>query len=479
MRGSRIGKGNDMERPGFRAGVGRVGITPPLTAPHASWGAQVHTLPDGVEAELWATVLVVVGGGDTAAFVDLDLVIVSRAESDAIRAAVAHALGIAPAAVRLSVTHNHAGPPPSAWDWAAEGADALRGYYALLPALVAGAARLARRDLRGARIAVGTGASHVARNRRETTPDGRTVTGVNLSGPIEPLVQVTRLDDHAGMPIAAIVGYTMHPTTLGPSNRLISPDWPGHMKRAVESLTGAPCLFAQGATGDIGPGVVGYTDDVPTVRRLGAAVGAEAARVWLEMRLPAATDRHARVWESGAPLGVWEAVPVAEAEPVVRTLVREVPLPVTALSTLAEAEADARDAVGHLGALTQRGASVAAVEAATFAAKRANMTLFRVQTFGGRTTFPVALHLLRIGPVVFAGAECEPFMAIGTAIRARSPFPHTWFGGYTGGWFGYVPTSEEYGRGGYEVYTSPYTPEAAAALVEGTVAALEELSVAG
>ena len=44
---------------GFRAGVGRVVITPPLTAPHAGWGAQVHVLPDGVEADLWATALVV------------------------------------------------------------------------------------------------------------------------------------------------------------------------------------------------------------------------------------------------------------------------------------------------------------------------------------------------------------------------------------------------------------------------------------
>ncbi len=471
------GKGDGMEAGGFRAGVGRVEITPPLSAPHASWGAQVHVLPDGAEAALWATVLVVTdSGGETAAFADLDLVIVSREESDAIRVAVAHAVSIAPTAVRLSVTHNHAGPPPSAWDWAAEGGDALRGYYAQLSAYVAGAARLAVRGLRPARIGVGAGASRVARNRRETAPDGRTVTGVDPVGPIEPLVQVTRIDDRAGEPVAAIVGYTMHPTALGPSNRLVSPDWPGHMKRAVETLTGAPCLFAQGATGDIGPGEIGYTDDVRAVRRLGAAVGAEAARVWLETRLPTVTYRHSRIWESGAPLGVWEAVPDEGPEPAVRTLACEVPLPVAALPPLAEAEADVRDAVGHLDALVRRGAPAAEVEAATFVAKRANMTLFRVRTFGGRETFPVALHLLRIGPAVFAGAECEPFHEIGTAIRARSPFPHTWFGGYTGGWFGYVPTPEEYPRGGYEVYTSPYTPDAAAALVEGTVAALNELA---
>src|SRR5690242_7707032 len=109
-----------MAEHGFRAGVGRVVITPPLSAPHAGWGAQTHIFAEGIDQELWATVLVVADDDETAAYVDLDLVIVSRAESDAIRAEVANRLGIPTSAVRCSVTHNHAGPPPGHWDWAAE-----------------------------------------------------------------------------------------------------------------------------------------------------------------------------------------------------------------------------------------------------------------------------------------------------------------------------------------------------------------------
>lgn len=460
----------------FRAGVGRVRITPPLSAPHASWGAQVHVFPDGVEADLWATVLVVTDGTTMAAFVDLDLVIVSREESNAIRATVAQVLGVTPEAVRCSVTHNHAGPPPSAWDWTDEGGGALQGYYRELPAYVSGAARLALHNLCPARIVAGSGASRVAVNRRETAPDGRTVTGTNPDGIIDPQVFVARIDGADGSPLAAIVGYTMHPTTMGPSNRLVSPDWPGHLKRTVESLTGATCLYIQGATGDVGPGPEGYTDDVGVIRRLGAAVGCEAARVYLGMHLPAVRYEHARVWESGAPLGVWKSVLVDEPEPIVRAVVRQVHLPVRPMPPLAEAEADVQDAVGHLNALKKQGAPAAEIEAATFVAKRANMTFFRVQTFGERTTFPIEIHLLQIGPVVLAGTECEPFCEIGFAIKESSPFPHTWFGGYTGGWFGYVPMPDAYPHGGYEVNTSPYLPEAAATLVEATNAALRELA---
>ena len=195
----------------------------------------------------------------------------------------------------------------------------------------------------------------------------------------------------------------MHPTTLGPTNRLISPDWPGHLKRTVESLTGATCLFAQGATGNVGPGPDGFTDDVGVVRRLGAMVGCEAARVFLGLDLPAVRHRHERVWESGAPLGKWARQPLPETEPVVRVLSRDIALPLIAQPPLAEARARVDEAQSRLDDLKGRGAPAAEIEAATFATKRANMTLSRAETYGGKEEFPVELHLLQIGPAVFVG----------------------------------------------------------------------------
>src|SRR5215203_1238970 len=459
----------------FRAGVGRVVITPPLTAPHASWGAQVHVLPDGVESDLWATALVADDGVAVVAWIDLDLVIVTRQESDAIREAVATALDIPPQAVRVSVTHNHAGPPPSAWNWTRQGQEALDGYYALLPEYAAGAARIARNRLRPARVAAGSGESRVAVNRREIAPNGRPVTGVNPEGPIDPQVFVLRIDDRDGAPLAAVVGYTMHPTTLGPSNRLISPDWPGHLKRTVEAFTGATCLFAQGATGNIGPGPDGFTDDVGVVRRLGGQVGCEATRVYLGLQVPAVQHRHERVWESGAPLGKWVQESLPEEELVVRVMSREVMLPLIEQPPLSEAQAHVAEAQRRLDDVKLRAAPTAEIEAATFATKRANMTLSRAQTYGGQQDFPVELHLLQIGPAVLVGTEGEPFAEIGLEIKTGSPWPATWFGGYTGGWAGYIPTPDAYPQGGYEVDTSPFAPEAAGRLVAETLAALADL----
>lgn len=459
----------------FQAGVGRVTITPPLTAPHASWGAQVHVLPDGVESDLWATALVVDDGDTRAAWIDLDIVIVSKPESDAIRARVGEELGIPPEAVRVSVTHNHAGPPPSAWNWTRQGQAALEGYYALLPELAASAARLALQAMRPARVAAGAGESRVAVNRRETGPDGRMVTGVNPDGLIDPHVFVLRIDDQEDAPIASVAGYTMHPTTMGPSNRLISSDWPGYLKRTVEMITGAPCLFAQGATGNVGPGPDGFTDDVRVIQRIGGEVGCEVARVYLGLALDGVTHRHEKVWESGAPLGKWAREPRRETDVDVKVISRTVHLPVIAQPPLEEAQARVDAAQARLDALKQAGAPTAEVEAATFVVKRANMARSRAEMYGGLETFPIEMHLLKIGPAVLVGVEGEPFAEIGLAIKAASPLAHTWFGGYTGGWAGYVPTAEAYPLLGYEVETSPFAPEAADILVAETVAALRDL----
>src|SRR5207237_10730186 len=99
------------------------------------------------------------------------------------------------------------------------------------------------------------------------------------------------------------------------------------------------------------------------------------------------------------------------------------------------------------------------------------MTRERARSFGGRSELPVELHLLQIGPAVLAGIQCEPFAEIGLAVKSRSPFRYTWFGGYTGGWLGYIPVPEAYPRGGYEVETSPFAPAPPGRLVQGPAAA--------
>jgi hypothetical protein len=61
------------------------------------------------------------------------------------------------------------------------------------------------------------------------------------------------------------------------------------------------------------------------------------------------------------------------------------------------------------------------------------------------------IQATRIGHLSLLGISGEPFYEIGEKIRTRSRFPTIWALGYTNAYCGYIPTQEEYPRGGYEV----------------------------
>ena len=121
----------------------------------------------------------------------------------------------------------------------------------------------------------------------------------------------------------------------------------------------------------------------------------------------------------GAPLASGYEEPLPEPDTVVRVMSREVMLPLIEQPPLSDAQARVDEAQRRLDDLKERAAPAAEMEAATFATKRANMTLSRAQTYGGREAFPVELHLLQIGPAVLVGTEGEPFAEIGLANQSR------------------------------------------------------------
>src|SRR5262249_22735246 len=156
--------------------------------------------------DLWATVLVTADQHEMAAFVDLDLNLVTMEGAQAVRAEVARVLQVAPEKVRVSESHNHAGPSPSTWAWMEQGTAAVKRDDEQLPDLAAGAAGRALARLRRARVAAGAGESRVAVNRREAAPNGRMVTGVDPGGVMDPQVFVLRIDGQDGSPLASVVG---------------------------------------------------------------------------------------------------------------------------------------------------------------------------------------------------------------------------------------------------------------------------------
>jgi hypothetical protein len=94
-------------------------------------------------------------------------------------------------------------------------------------------------------------------------------------------------------------------------------------------------------------------------------------------------------------------------------------------------------------------------------ARRADIGLRMAEDFGGKTTVGVLTHIIAFGDVALVGCNIEPFCEIGMAIKTQSPFPTTLMSGYTNGRMAYMPTAQEWARGGYEVDNSPFGPGAA------------------
>ena len=77
--------------------------------------------------------------------------------------------------------------------------------------------------------------------------------------------------------------------------------------------------------------------------------------------------------------------------------------------------------------------------------------------------------------VVFVGVGCELLTEIGMAIKAGSPFEHTFVISHCNGKAGYLPPRHLYKEGGYEIRSSPFAPQAADLVIKRVLKMLHDL----
>jgi hypothetical protein len=200
------------------------------------YGARKDAACVGVLDPLKARALVIAVGEERFALVSLDLGRAPpRATTDAIRMRVKKDSGVTQ--VFLGASHTHHGPVLELEQWPSAEAP----YNRVLEDKLVEAIAEATHALRPARI--GAGVKEVSFNRnRHSKRDER---------PIDRELRVLRVDTTDGKPIATAVNFAAHATMTNAAILKFSADWPGAMATVVEKQTGAPCLFLQGAAGDM------------------------------------------------------------------------------------------------------------------------------------------------------------------------------------------------------------------------------------
>lgn len=435
----------------LRAGTARVTITPPIGVPMAGYAGRGPS--DDLHDDLTATALVLSDGQTEAAIVALDLLYLTEDLVAEFRARAAEASGIPAANVCLACSHTHYGPnaspnrPGDPGPQAARAEAALRAYIGELGYLIAGAVQMARGRLRPTRLGHGAGSVAIGVNRRERRPDGTIVLGVNPTGPIDPEVGLVRFDDEAGRPIASLVNYATHGTTLASSCTAISADFPAVARDVVERLVGGTALYLQGACGDINPRLRGQDWDY--VRRSGTALGGEATRVLVNV----------------------ETAPVAGP---LRVASRVVGLPALMPESLEAGRAEVARLEAETERLRSQSASAGSIWWAEHRLAAARRRVESLETGVPLPEIAAELQAVAVGDVALVTAPGEIFNEIGRAVKARSPFRRTLFVGYANGSIGYVPTRPAYAEGGYEVTHAARVGPAAGEIIEREAVALLE-----
>jgi hypothetical protein len=227
----------------FKAGAARHDITPKEPVPMWGYGARHDALSTGVLDPLYAAALVIQAGTNKLAIVGLDL---GRSPAEkslqAIRQRIKAEAGIE--ASFIAGSHTHHGPVLELTDEPGKGqgkfAAALRYYKEMEDGIVA-AILEANGRLAPARLATGSVKLDSFNRNRHTKIEPK---------PSDRDLAVMRLDDQAGKPLAIVVNFTGHPTTIPAETLKFSADYVGAMKATVEQETGATTIFMQGAAGD-------------------------------------------------------------------------------------------------------------------------------------------------------------------------------------------------------------------------------------
>jgi hypothetical protein len=273
-----------------------------------------------------------------------------------------------------------------------------------------------------------------------------------------------------GKTAATFVNYACHPTTLAWENQLISSDFPGAMREVVELATRAPCIFLQGASGDLGPRE-GYTGDTDLADRNGRQLG-YAALAALEALAPAGTRyEYDGAVISGATLGIWKHRPLTPQVLAGKSrwqLARwNVALPYRPELPTGDKVRAARDRFEAALKKAEQVKDDAAARDARAMIERMDRQLSRLDALPSGPDIPLPVWLWRIGDALWVAVEAEHYQLLQRALREKfAGTPIVVMTLANGSRPTYLPTSESYDTGVY--------PETIAVLARGSLERLIE-----
>ncbi len=353
------------------------------------------------------------------AIATLDVIGITKATTDRIRAQVAN---IIPGdSVMIACSHTHCAPATLPCLGMAPDPEFMDRIVDTTAACIAEAAGA----LQPVTLGLGCGSAHFNINRRPL-PGASSMT-LNYGGIVDRRVRVLQITGENGIPLATLFHYSCHPTTLSGSKGIISPDFPGIARSRIEQTLGCKALFLPGCFGNIRPAILSETGGFTSATKeqldaCGHELGDEVCRVSTGLNTQRAEGVSARRTDIAMPFG--DLMPEEE------------------LKKMATDE-------------SERGQLLTGPWARQVLEMAASDTIPSAK--------PTEMQLIQVGPLTLVTIPGEPVQEIGHAMekRLRNTSADLWPVGYANDEVGYLCTERQYEEGGYEPNAYPYYGEPA------------------
>ena len=409
----------------FRAAVVKKNITPDRPQWLRGYNPRISA---GVHDSIYHRIVVLDDGNTRFVLVSTDICVFSPVFYDDVASEIESRFNIKPLNFWWSLTHTHSAPEVATNYGAilypvmanrrelADQNEKDSAYTTMIKQKLAEGIDEALKNLVPARLGVAWGFSQANINRRAIDADGKASLGMNPDGPVDRKIGILKIENEKGEPIAVIANYPVHGTVMGGKSQVISGDAPGIVAGYVEEKTGAPLLFINGAAGNLAP----IYSVFPNPR----AGHLSQFKVLLGDKIINACNQISHTTD---------AVTLETGKLIVET--RQHP------------DLDLPHDMGN----------------------------YTRTTLSGEKIIRLPVRFLHINDdIAIWSAPVELFCEISNAVRNSSPYPYTFYFGYTNGVMGYLVAENEYQHEGYEPAVSPFTPRADKDLTNAVITYLQE-----
>ncbi|MEI3894889.1 MULTISPECIES: neutral/alkaline non-lysosomal ceramidase N-terminal domain-containing protein [Bacillus] len=387
-----------------KVGVCKVDITPPIGIDFV--GYHRETGINNIEERIYGTVFVFEKGEMKTVFISIDNIGMLVEDTNMIRERVASELHVPFERITVVYTHTHSGPETVGDD------PLVQSYKTILVNNVVHGAVTANKNLKRCEVGWGVTTGGIGVNRRERTSDGRAKMGINIEGVVDKRIGMLAIRDAETKELSGIIVFcTAHPNVLKGDSDVLSADYPGMAREILERIVNCPIIIVQGAAGNVNAKYRGSREALTQMAYM----------------------------LSGHVLTMLSTVtynPIVTVRTISSTMQMK-------LKDIPEI-----DEIRSMAQLAEKQWGVNTDEWLTIVLEKYKQGMWQL-------SIDLEVQLFQVNDGMFSGIPMEPFSEMSLEVKERLQNELVFFGGYMNGYIGYLPTTEEFVYGGYEVELNP------------------------